>query len=360
MTSDWGDQVLVVGTGLIGTSIGLAATAAGATVWLTDADPGRARLAQSLGAGRAERPPGAVDIAVAAVTPAATGAVVSGLLASEVSAVVTHTCSVQAQPQREVEQLAPESSGFLGSHPIAGREVTGPAAARADLFHDRAWVLCPTEYTSPTTLASMTGFVASCGAHPIVMSAAEHDEALARTSHVPQLVASALAAGLLRAQPQRVALAGSGLRDTTRLAESSPQMWGEIVAANAAAVAAGLREVAEPLLALADTLSRDDEGAAAAVIGLVQRGREGRRLLPGKHGGAAVPLASVSVVVSDEPGTFARLFADVAADGVNVEDFRVEHAHGQPLGVVELLVAPADTSRLVRALEARGWDAAGD
>ena len=360
MTSSWGERVYVVGAGLIGTSIGLAASAAGAQVWLTDADPGRARLAQSLGAGTAGTPPDQVDVAIAAVAPAATGAVVAELLRSGLGAVVSHTCSVQAQPQHEVESKVPQAAGFVGGHPIAGREVTGPAAARADLFHDRAWVLCPTPATSARTLAVMSGFVSACGAHPIVMTADEHDAALARTSHVPQLVASALAAGLLGGRPQQVSLAGSGLRDTTRLADSSPQMWGEIVAANAAAVAAGLREVAEPLLALAATLTDDAEGAGPAVVGLVERGREGRQLLPGKHGGAAVPLASVSVVVSDEPGTLARLFADVAADEVNVEDFRVEHAHGQPLGVVELKVAPEDKSRLVRALDVRGWDAAAD
>jgi prephenate dehydrogenase len=360
VTSAFVGRVYVVGAGLIGTSIGLAASAAGADVWLTDKDPARARLAQSLGAGTAGTPDEGVDIAIAAVAPAATGSIVVDLLRADISRVVSHVCSVQAQPQREVEEIAAQSSNFLGSHPIAGREVTGPAAARADLFHDRAWVLCPTGSTAPSAVELMTSLVSACGAHPIVMTATEHDEALARTSHVPQLVASALAAALVPAGPQRVALAGSGLRDTTRLADSSPQMWGEIVAANSAAVAAALREVADPLIALAEALATDSSNAGATVAGLVERGRQGRQLLPGKHGGAAVPLAAVSVVISDQPGTLARLFADVAAGSVNIEDFRVEHAHGQPLGVVELLVAPGDQARLVQALETRGWSAAAD
>jgi prephenate dehydrogenase len=204
----------------------------------------------------------------------------------------------------------------------------------------------------------LTALVIACGGQPVLMSAAEHDAALARTSHVPQLVASALAAALVDADPDRVALAGSGLRDTTRLAESSAQMWGEIVAANAAAVGAGLRDVAGPLLALADRLAAaEPDLAQREVEALLERGRRGRGLLPGKHGGVATPSAVVSVLVSDQAGTLARLFADVADVGVNIEDLRVEHAPGQPLGVVELLVPPPEQLRLAEALGARGWDA---
>jgi prephenate dehydrogenase len=190
------------------------------------------------------------------------------------------------------------------------------------------------------------------------MAAGDHDALLARLSHAPQLVASALAAALVGLEREQVALAGSGLRDTSRIADSDPHLWAEIVDANPDGVAAALDAVLEPLLALRAGLAAQ-EPPAAAVRALVERGREGRRLLAGKHGQAAVSWATVTVVVPDEPGGLARLLADAAAGGVNVEDIRIDHSPGVPLGLIDLDVAPGRSDQLVAALEARGWRATG-
>jgi prephenate dehydrogenase len=181
---------------------------------------------------------------------------------------------------------------------------------------------------------------------------------LARLSHVPQLMASALAGSLVGLPRSEVALAGTGLRDTSRLADSDVGLWAEIVAANPAAVASSLRAVIEPLAALADTLdSADPAMSNTAVAALITQGRAGRDLLAGKHGQRAVRYAAVSVVVPDEPGKLARLLGDAAAADVNVEDIRVDHSPGQPFGVVELDVAPAQAESLERDLAERGWTA---
>lgn len=352
-------RLLVVGTGLIGTSVALAAGAAGYDVQLDDRDPDRLALAMSIGAGRAwSEAAGPVELAVAAVPPAAVGSVVHRLISSAVATTVTHLASVQGDPQRQIETSDPAFTGFVGSHPIAGRERTGPHHASAELFAQRPWIVCPTERSSPAAIAAVSDLAIACGALVTVMSAGEHDALLARLSHVPQLMASALAGALVGLSRSEAALAGTGLRDTSRLADSDAGLWAEIVAANPLAVARALRRVLEPLDALAATLdSGDAEASHAAVRALLTRGRSGRDLLAGKHGQRAVRYAAVAVVVPDEPGRLARLLADAAAGSVNVEDIRVDHSPGQPFGVVELDVAPEQAEALERALAERGWTA---
>jgi prephenate dehydrogenase len=265
---------------------------------------------------------------------------------------------VQSQPQLQVEELVGEFGGFVGSHPIAGRERPGPHHASADLFVQRPWIVCPTAQSSPAAVESVTALAEACGAIVTVMSAEAHDALLARLSHVPQLVASALAGSLLGLERGEAALAGTGLRDTSRLADSDAALWAEIVSANQAAVAAALRAVIEPLQSVAAVLESGASGdVAAAVADLLRRGRRGRDLLAGKHGQRAVRWATVAVVVPDQPGKLAQLLVDAAHAGVNVEDIRVDHSSGQPLGVVELDVDPAHGESLERDLAQRGWAA---
>lgn len=369
----WTGRLLVVGTGLIGASLGLAVRRAGGTVHLHDRDAERLRLAASLGAGDPCSGPdvgagcGDFDVAIVAVPPNQVAMVCIELLRSGIAAVVSHVASVQANIQDEVETYLPKVSNFVGSHPVAGRETTGPAGADAGLFHGRPWAICPPSGAAPAVIEVVSGLVAATGAVPVLLSAREHDDLLAQVSHVPQLVASALAA-ILAEQPGAAALAGPGFRDMTRLADSPAPMWSEIVSANAAAVRRGLDALIEQLGAVrreldpyADTTGADDPDAddavGRAVASLVEHGHAGRALLPGKHGRPARLWASVLVVITDEPGSLATLFADIAGSGVNVEDLRVEHAPGQPRGVVDLAVAPGEQHRLLTALTARGWSA---
>jgi prephenate dehydrogenase len=350
-------RVLVVGTGLIGTSVGLAAGAAGYQVFLSDADPARQSLAESVGAGRGYQAAfGSVDVAVAAVPPTKVALVVDELIRSGIASTLTHVSSVQHQPQLEVELLQPGFAGFVGSHPIAGRERSGPHHASAELFRERPWVVCPTESSSAAAVAAVVALARACGAVVSELSAAAHDVVLARLSHLPQLLASALAGSILGLGRNEIALAGTGLRDTSRIADSDPGLWAEIVSANPEAIATALASVIEPLAGLQRALAAGED-ATTAVRELVERGRAGRDLLAGKHGQAAVRWATVSVVLPDEPGRLARLLADAAAGGVNVEDIRVDHSPGQPLGIVELDVAPGSGALLEAGLAERGWRA---
>jgi prephenate dehydrogenase len=355
-------RLLVVGTGLIGTSVALAAQAAGYQVWLRDGDADRLALAVSMGAGTGHTAAltelAAVDLAVAAVPPAAVASVVNDLIRSGIATTVTHVASVQVEPEREVEAYSPANAHFVGGHPIAGRERSGPHHASADLFQQRPWVVCPTAHSSASAVRAVSGLASACGAIVTTMSAGAHDALLARLSHSPQLVASALAAALVGLERAEVGLAGSGLRDTSRLADSDAELWAQIVAANTAPVANALRDVVEPLVDLIGVLDGADQTAvAAAVRDLVSQGRRGRDLLAGKHGQVAVRWAAVSVVVPDAPGALARLLVDAAASEVNVEDIRVDHSPGQPFGVVELDVTPGRAAALQDTLVERGWTA---
>jgi prephenate dehydrogenase len=352
-------RLLVVGAGLIGTSLALAARAAGYDVWLDDRERDRLAMAVSMAAGRPrDQAMPAVDVAVAAVPPAAVASVVRELSSSGVAATITHTASVQYQPQVEIEASQQELRQFVGSHPIAGRERSGPHHASAELFTRRPWIVCPTQRSAPAALAAVVELATACGGIVTEMSATEHDALFAQLSHVPQLLASGLAGSLQGLGRDQVALAGTGLRDTTRLADSDPSLWAEIVAANAQPVAAALREVLGPLNRLIEVLDRGNQVEASEAVGdLIGRGRQGRALLAGKHGHRPVRWASVSVVVPDEPGALAQLLVDAAQAQVNVEDIRVDHSPGQPFGIVELDVAPARGESLEIALRTRGWTA---
>jgi prephenate dehydrogenase len=354
----WDGRLLVVGSGLIGTSLGLAARAAGADVLLADSDPSRVDLAASLGAGRAAAEAlsdGApADLMIIAAPPAAIGPIALEALSQRVAATVSHVGSVQTRPQVYLETQSADLSRYVGSHPIAGRELSGPSHADADLFQDRPWVVCPAGATAPDATDTVLALARSCGAHPVLLDPDTHDELFARLSHVPQLVASALAASLTELTPEGAALAGAGVRDTTRLADSDPALWAEIAAANAAPVAAGIRAVAEPLLALAAALESVDD-PHAAVRRLVEDGRRGRALLPGKHGGAPTVLAEVQVLVPDQPGALADLLAAVALEHINLEDLRVDHSPEQQVGIAELVVSSSARDALISALRGAGW-----
>lgn len=345
-------RVLIVGTGLLGTSVGLALAAGGVEVLLEDAEPARVRLAAELGAGRGVRPGERADHAVIAVPPAQVGPVLRRLQDRGAAASASDVASVKAGPLAAAGALGCDLTAFVGGHPVAGRELSGPAAARLDMFTGRPWVLTPTTATAPATLAAARAVAEACGAVPVVMSPAEHDEALALTSHAPQLVASALAGLLTTASQDTLGLAGQGLRDLTRIAASDPVLWGDIAAANHGPLATVLRQLASRLVCAADALSA---GEAAAVADLLRAGNAGYRRLPGKHSRPPAAYAGVPVVVSDEPGRLARLLADAADAGVNVEDLAVEHAPGTPVGVIELAVLPARADALAEALRDRGW-----
>ncbi|MEI5102908.1 prephenate dehydrogenase [Streptomyces sp. PmtG] len=356
------ENALVVGTGLIGTSAALALRAHGVSVYLRDADPTAARIASSLGAGSVEKPPGTVDLAVVAVPPALVSDVLVRLQAEGVARHYTDVASVKTRPQQDAIALSCDTARYLGGHPMAGSERSGPLAARADLFDGCNWVLTPTADTGTDTLNTTLELVAMCGAVPVLMEAAAHDRAVGLVSHAPHLVASLVAALLEQADERMVSLAGSGLRDLTRIAAADPDLWVDILGANALVVADLLEELSEGLddavagLRAMGATDEDKRGNGARVVkDLLRRGQTGRARIPAKHGTVPEQYETVTVVIGDQPGELARLFTDASRAGVNVEDVHLEHSVGQPAGLAQLSVTRGLREVLVAALQNRGW-----
>ena len=349
-------RVLVVGTGLIGTSIALALRDAGVAVHLLDRNGAAARLAAALGAGTPHLPGQPADLAVLAVPPSSVGTAAATVLDSDLADAVTDVASVKVAPYADVVARGVELSRYIGGHPMSGRERSGPGAARADLFAGRPWVLTPSAASSSVTVERARELVRLCGATPVEMTAEEHDRAVALVSHSPHVLAAALASRLVGADTAALALAGPGLLDTTRIAGSDPALWTQILLANAAATADVLEAIATQIEDVVAALRNTTEPAAAQrVTDVLARGVAGRRALPGKHGQRPTTFAVVPVVVKDRPGQLGRLFADAGDAQVNIEDVSIEHSPGQPVGVVELSVRPDRASALVDALRARGW-----
>jgi prephenate dehydrogenase len=350
------DGVLIVGTGLLGTSLGLALRRAGVDVRLRDIDPDALAEAVRLGAGREGGTGDPAAIAVVAVPPEATAAEIVRVLADGSAAYVTDVASVKTVPAHQVRSHATNPGRYVGGHPMAGREISGPEAALVDLFEGRPWVLCPDEATDPHAVTRALAVARTAGAVPVTMPASEHDAAVALVSHAPHVVASLMAGRLVDAPAHELRLAGQGVTDVTRIAAGDPALWTEILSANAAAVATVLRHVRGDLdrvLAALDTAAAEDGREALRTV--LAGGVDGRARLPGKHGSAHVEYATVTVVVDDRPGQLAALFADAGAAGVNVEDVRIEHSPGQPVGMVELDVRPGTENVLAKELTARGW-----
>ncbi|MBP2053834.1 prephenate dehydrogenase [Streptomyces griseochromogenes] len=353
--------VAVVGTGLIGTSIALALTGQGVTVHLDDHDPAHARTAASLGAGVTETADGPVDLAVIAVPPAHVGRTLRALQRRGVARAYTDVASVKVQPWRDVVALGCDAGTYVGGHPMAGRERSGPLAAQAGLFDGRAWVLSPSRRTGPYALRAATELVHRCGAVPVMMTPGLHDSAVALVSHAPHVVSALMAARLQYATDGELRLAGQGLRDVTRIAGGDPDLWVEILTANSAAVADVLEDLAQDLEGVANALRRSSQAGqdvrregAELVRHTLRRGQTGHGRLPGKHGGARIPCEAVLVRIGDEPGELARLLDDTRTLGVNIEDVTIQHDAGRS-GTVELLVAAGAAEKLACELGRQGW-----
>ncbi|GAA3039690.1 prephenate dehydrogenase [Microbacterium dextranolyticum] len=347
--------VRVVGAGLLGSSIGHALRALGVDVVLADASPAQLRLAVDYGAGRAAAPDDRPALVVVAVPPDVVADVVERELRAYPGAVVTDVASVKLEPLHALRARGVDLTHYIGSHPMAGRERGGAISARADIFVGRPWVVCRDEQTPASDLALVEGLALDLGATPIEMTPEEHDRAVALVSHVPQLVASLLAGRFVDAPGDSLRLAGQGVRDTTRIAASAPELWVQILGANAAPVVEVLDALAGELGDIADALrSPDAPGARRAVADMIRRGNDGVDRLPGKHGQNR-RFEQLVIMVDDTPGQLGRLFGELGELGVNVEDLRLEHSPGAQFGLAEISVAPGVVRHAEEGLLARGW-----
>ena len=346
--------VLVVGAGLIGASVGMALSRAGVKTYLQDADRTAAHVAASRGAGSDEPPPEDLALVVVATPPDELGTEIARALTAYPDAIVTDVGSVKVRPLADLLVTGVDTARYVGGHPMAGSERSGPLASAADLFDGRAWAVVPHAGSSTAAIDAVRWLARTCGAVATDMSAADHDLAVARISHLPHVVAALTAGQLGSAPAEHLALSGQGVRDVTRIAAGEPALWRQIVVANAVPLTELLLGVRAGIDELVESLAAGDQDRVEAVL---SAGVAGTAAIPGKHGGPAMKLAEVTVAIPDEPGALARLFADTGEAGVNIEDIRIDHDPARAYGLVELDVSASAADRLLEALAARGWAA---
>lgn len=350
-------DVRIVGAGLLGTSIGLVLARNGVDVSLVDVSPTAVTLAVEYGAGRPASPTDNPTLIIVCVPPDVAADTIARELEAFPNAIVTDVTSVKETISKSLIARGADIARYVGSHPMAGRERGGAIAARADIFTGRAWILCADDSTDTAAIRLVEDLATDCGATPVRLAAAEHDAAVALVSHVPQIVSSAVAASLLGASDDAVALAGGGLRDVTRIASSDPSLWVQILSANSGPVVQVLQGIRDNLDDLIESLQSNS--AAGAIAQLMTRGNAGVSRIPGKHG-RSHRFAHILVIIDDRPGQLAALLTEIGALGVNMEDLRLEHSPGAQVGFAEISVLPEAEERLVADLEARGWRIASE
>lgn len=342
-------HVRIVGAGLIGTSIALALRAAGIYVDLIDSDSRAQRLAQDLMGDQSQAPNQVEDLCIVATPPDAISEVISLEYRRNSDLRVMDISSIKTKPVLEVSASGFDISRFAPTHPMAGREISGPESARGDLFQGRPWILCLDGVD--TELSAMVEEVVSlCGASPIRRSIEEHDRAVALVSHLPQITASLLAAQLQGAVAGDLELAGAGLRDTTRIADSDPALWAQIISGNSQAILPLLISLQSDLSQVIASLDQP-----SAISALIEQGRQGRAHIPGKHGGQARNYTYLAIVIDDKPGQLAAIIELCAKAKVNIEDLAIEHTPGQETGLITLAFSPEDSVIVAAHLQKEGW-----
>lgn len=345
-------SIRIIGSGLIGTSIGLALAARGVQVEMLDRDLKAQKLAQDLIASDFSADP---EVTLFAVPAGSLAEAFASEFTLNPGSKFIDIASVKTKPQAEVLKIVGAATRFLATHPMAGREVGGAAGARADLFEGRTWVYCPSfedeTNVDPDVLDAGLWLINSLGATPIAMTASDHDSAVALVSHLPQIVSSLLAAQLKGAKTQDLELSGAGVRDTTRIAGSDPSLWQEIIASNAQEILPLLINLQSDLGSFIKSIDDPEK-----VGGFIAAGNQGRALIPGKHGGSAREYSQLPVVIEDKPGQLAALFDECAKVSVNVEDLTIEHSPGQFTGLITLALSADDAVILQKHLEGSGWN----
>ena len=350
-------RLAIVGTGLIGGSVGLAARAAGvAQVRGWDVDSDAMAVAAESGALDAA---GSLDEAVADAELALVAAPVAELpaqVAAVLEATGQETTVTDVGSTKGVVTQAVSDERFIGGHPVCGSEAHGPAHASAELFRGSTWFLTPHSTTNPERYRTLHGFVASLGAVPVAVDPQAHDRLVALTSHLPHALANVLLnqAGASRIDGHEpLAAAGGSLRDMSRVAGANPRIWVDIFLDNAEAVAGALAEHRRRVEQVEQALREGDAGFLARWIGEAAGNR--RRLLadafeqPGE-------LQRLRVHVPDRPGVLAGITQALGAERINIEDFELQHLSRERGGTLTLLVAGEDeAARAAAILEAQGY-----
>jgi prephenate dehydrogenase len=352
------ERVAVLGTGLIGASIAMAATRVGCTVTGWDADPSvAARAGERAGfepAGSLEVAVDGADIVVICTPIAAVAGLAERALSAAPHAVVTDTASIKT-PIAAAVLPSLDAPRFVPGHPMGGSERSGPEHAAPSLVDDIVWVLTPTGSSDPAQVDLLAGWIGRIGARVLRMTPERHDRLVAFISHLPQVASTALmalAATEEAGEPEILLLAAGGFRDLTRLASSDPVLWSEILRANADQITAALDLYIDRLTALRRDIANADADAIERTFVFAKSARLKLATKPNVRAGVAV----LQVPVPDRPGALASLTASLGVGGVNIEDLQIVHSPEGGRGTVHLTVAGADADPAAEILRGASFD----
>lgn len=358
-------KIAIIGTGLVGASLGMALRRLDGVASVTGYDRDAAQLATAHQRGAVTTPAGSAaeaaagaDIVVLAVDVSAVPSVAEEVApALRSGAILTDVASVKASVVEAMQAAAPEGVHVIGGHPMAGSHEAGAAHASADLFVGATYLLTPTVDTDTDAYRTLHGLILRTGARPLAVAPDHHDALVAVVSHLPQLAATTLmnlAADRARAEHAGLLLlAAGGFRDATRVAASNPDLWVDICAENRDAIVAVLDDYRERVGALRSVVALGDETSLRQTLA---DAREARRTLPGKET-ATGALVELHVPIPDRPGVLAEVTTTVGAVGVNIEDLSISHAAEGGRGTLRLAIIgfkPAGVAR--EALERIGYD----
>jgi prephenate dehydrogenase len=349
-------RVAVIGTGLMGASVALAARARGDEVAGWDPDPdalaaavtrGAVDAAASLDAALAD-----AQLAIVATPIAQLTSTVAAVLAAAGDATVTDVGSTKAS----VVDAAAGSPRFVGGHPICGSETRGAENASAGIFEGATWFLTPVAHTDPDAHRLVHGFVADAGATPVAIDPDAHDRLVALTSHVPHVLANVVAnqTGASRVEGHEpLTHAGGSLRDMTRIAGANPRIWVDIFLDNAERIRGELAEHRRRIEQVEAALGQGDAGFLARWIGEASSNR--RRMLEREYPDPG-SLHRLRVHVPDRPGVLAGITQALGAERINIEDFELHHMSPERGGTLTVLVTgEGEAQRAAALLESQGY-----
>jgi prephenate dehydrogenase len=351
------DRLAVLGTGLIGTSVGLAAKRAGVGS-VAAFDPDERSLAVAAELGAVDAPAKTLDEALAGATLAVVAAPVSQLpaLVPTVLGGGEGTVTDVGSTKTAVCTAAAGSGRFVGGHPMCGSEARGPEHATADLFEGATWFLTPVPETDAASLRLVHGFVSSLGATPVAIEPETHDRVVALTSHLPHALANLLVnqAGANRVEGHDpLAAAGGSLREMTRVAGANPRIWVDIFLENAGVLGESLADHRRRVEQLEQALKSRDAGFLARWIGEASANR--RRMLAEAFPDPGA-LQQLHVHVPDRPGVLAGITQALGAARINIEDFELQHVSPERGGNLTVLVAGEEAAgRAAELLQEQGY-----
>ena len=342
-------SIRVVGAGLIGTSIGLKMKSLGCKVEIIDTDTNSMNLAQDLVKSEKLSEP---ELIIIAVSVDANVKVVIEQINGNPNSIVCDLASVKSDLLLQVDKLSAHPENFVSLHPMAGREVSGAENSRADLFEGRAWIGISDSLKNKKNKEIIESFVSGCGGVLYWLTSKEHDETVALLSHLPQILSSLLASKLNDVDPNKLNLAGQGLRDVTRLAASDAKLWAQILTSNKDSIQPLLEDFIASLTKLQASLRSTNQDQVAVIL---KRGVEGKARIPGKHGAKNRDYSFLPIVIDDKPGQLASIFNECAKVDVNIEDLSIEHSPGQETGLITLSLSAQDCEKLSEHLISKGF-----